>query len=291
MKILYLPFALRIPLSALLFCLSCGPFHPLPPASRLSITFLDVGQGDASLIETASGKAILVDAGSRGCGSDTLLLNQGVSILDDFILSHPHEDHYGNLRTLLDRFLIKRVVLPFSALPPSSEEFADLLAFITDTLHLDTLILRAGESLPGYEGLRLLCLWPDTLPFIRQMNDSVNARSLVLRVNFGNASILLTGDMELGAEAEMLLSGRMQTVSLLKVAHHGSPNASSRAFLHALSPWVSIISAGAGNSYGHPDSVVLQNLGVDGGRVYRTDRDGTLRFTLDREGNVRIGGR
>jgi competence protein ComEC len=265
---------------------SCGRavnpgLHPLA-----SVAFLDVGQGDAALIRTVAGKTILIDAGSNDCGSDTLLANRGVIRIDDLILSHPHEDHYGNMRRILERFPVQRVLFNRTACSGAIDpDFRRLLSCITDSLGLDTMILSAGKVIQEDSVSSILCLWPDTAPLSPDIDDTVNALSLVLQVRLGAASLLFTGDINFNVEKRVVEFPCLGS-AILKVAHHGSKNATSHAFLAAISPLISIVSVGANNDYGHPEEELLARLNFSGGRVFRTDKNGTVSFWLDTEGNV-----
>lgn len=110
---------------------------------------------------------------------------------------------------------------------------------------------------------------------------SWNDQSLVVRIDYGDASFLFTGDMEYAAESSLLQSGCALDADVLKVAHHGSQSSSSMAFLRAVSPRVSVISVGEGNAYGHPGDAALQRLRETGTRIMRTDQLGTVTVSTD----------
>jgi len=277
----------RLLLPALLSLLaSCG--RPVSPVHRTlsAVTFLDVGQGDAALIRTASGKTILIDAGSRQCGSDTLLSGLGVRQIDELVISHAHEDHYGNVRRILDAFPVKRVIFNRAVFDSGADPgFMHLHAYVTDSLRLDTLVLSAGRSIQEDSASTLRCLWPDTAPLPPDIDDTVNALSLVLQIRMGAASLLFTGDINFGVE-KRLVDMRDVRSAILKVAHHGSRSAGSHAFLEAVSPLISVISVGTDNTYGHPEEELLERLNSCGGRIFRTDRDGSKTFRLEMDGEV-----
>ena len=274
----------------LAFLQGCARANSPIQKPRLSITFLDVGQGDAELVRTPEGKTVLIDAGSQGCGSDTLLDKLGVTVIDDFILTHPHEDHYGNLRTLLGKFAVKRISFNRPDYPKSQyPDFAGLFQYITDTLRLDTLVLSSGRNLPGYNSTHLLCLWPAPNAPSEGIADSINALSIVLAISYGASCAMFTGDINFDAEAQLVNNGLLVPAAVLKTAHHGSKNASSLAFLSALSPMMAIISVGVGNSYGHPEEETLGRLQSAGCAVMRTDLEGTIQLWMEADGSVLSG--
>ncbi len=268
---------------------SCSPLQATDKDKHLSIEFLDVGQGDACFLKTSEGKSVLVDAGSFGCGSDTLLKNMGVLEIDDLILTHPHEDHFGNIRTILDNFSVKRISFNRSDYQATTyPDFIGLFRYITDTLRIDTLILSSGRILPGYNNIEFLCLWPPNSASSEQLQDSVNALSIVLKVIHGKSSTLFTGDINFGVESALLKSNSITQVTALKVAHHGSKTSSSYEFLRALSPLISIISVGRYNNYGHPEEETLNRISTSGSKLFRTDINGSVGFKISQNGDVSL---
>jgi competence protein ComEC len=263
--------------------------HPAQKAFS-AVTFLDVGQGEAALIRTPSGKTILIDAGSDNCGSDTLLARMGVVRIDDFLLTHPHEDHYGNLRRILGSFAVGRVIFNRPGFPRGADAgFARLFSYIMDSLRLDTFVFSAGRSLEEDSLCSIFCLWPDTAPLSPDIEDTVNALSLVLQVRLGPSSIIFTGDINFSVEKRVVEARELRGI-VLKVAHHGSKYATSHEFLDAVAPLISVISAGTGNPFGHPDGETLARLASCGGKIFRTDRDGSVKLWFDAEGNMLLGG-
>lgn len=252
----------------------------------LAFTFLNVGQGDAALVRFPEGRVLLMDAGSEGCGSDMLLVNQGVRVIDDFVLSHPHEDHFGNLRAVLARCRVNRVIFNQADFPQNEyPDFYPLFRYITDTLRLDTLILSAGRPLPGYREAQIVSLSPGSSPCLTTGPDSVNERSLVLEIRYHEGAALFTGDIGFETEKQLLENGWLKPVRMLKVAHHGSKASTSAAFLRALSPLVSILSTGP-NSFGHPTAETLLRLSQNGTLLFRTDVQGTTRIWMDEAGGI-----
>jgi competence protein ComEC len=226
-----------------------------PADGRLRLTVLDVGQGDAIVVEMPDGRALVVDAGSGGpMRLDTgervvapFLWNRGIRRLAGLAVTHDDSDHAGGAGAIRRLFAIDE---EWAALnPPAPHRF-------------------------GGAGLAAL---PPTATDAGRRNEA----ALVLRIDMGLASFLLTSDIGVPRERELAASGARLDSMVLKVAHHGSRSSTSAEFLHAVNPRLAAISVGARNAYGHPDAGVVARLSGVGAQVYRTDRDGALIFETD----------
>jgi competence protein ComEC len=256
------------------------------PAGVARVTVLDVGQGDAILVEGGAGGRLLVDGGPD---PDRLLVALDRHLppwdrrIDAIILSHPHEDHVAGLALLLDRYRVTRVFEPGMRGPgPGYAAWAERLARPGAPIRQG---LATGDRL-GVDDIALRVLWPDRGTVPAEPPDTgtgINNVSIVLFGEVGGRSFLLTGDIEDGIDP-VLLTRRLPRVDLLKVAHHGSRTATTEAFVDAVRPGVAIASAGTGNPYGHPTRQTLDRLRSSGARVYRTDVDGTVTVTFEASG-------
>jgi len=253
-----------------------------PTETMLRVTFLDVGQGDAALIELPEGPRLLVDGGPGGArrfdvGERVLapfLWNRPLGHLDAVALSHWDVDHSGGLAAVLTRFSVGE--LWESGRPPraGAEETVAALA----RSRTPRRVLGAGQRL--WLGRALITvLGPAPGPPL-----ATNDQSLVLRLDWRGLSLLLVGDLGPYGEALLLERGGPLRVLALKVAHHGSRFSSSAAFLQAASPRLAIVSVGARNPFHHPSAEALGRLEAAGARVYRTDRDGAV--ILETDGRV-----
>ena len=249
------------------------------------LTVLDVGQGDAILLETSRGSRMLVDGGPD---PDRLLVALDERIpawdrrLDVVVLSHPHEDHVAGLAELLARYRVGRVFEPGMHGPgPGWKAWDAALAHGR--------IPRATISTGGHltlDDVHLSVLWPDRSAVPLQPPDAgtgINNVSIVFLGEVGRRRFLLAGDIEQAIDPILLERG-VPRVDVLKVAHHGSATASTDAFLDAARPAVAIASAGAGNPYGHPAPGTLARLRAHGARVLRTDQDGTVQLRISDAG-------
>jgi competence protein ComEC len=244
---------------------------------RLEVTVLDVGQGDAILIETPSGRDVLVDGGPgravlRGLG-DELAWNDRA--LDLVIVTHTQSDHALGLLDVLDRYDVRRVA---HGAPADDSMLARRLAAAVDAEGAVVQDVGAGDWFDLGDGLRLDVLSP---PPARELDEG-NDASVVLRLVFGKVSFLLTGDVEAGAERAIAENGAEVASTVLKVAHHGSATSSTRAFLDAVQPSVAVISSGAENQFGHPHKDVVGRLD-DYAAIFNTAERGAVHFETDGE--------
>jgi competence protein ComEC len=272
-----------LPVAALLLAMVVAAQQP---DGRLHLWVLDVGQGDAILLRTPEGHTALVDGGP---GATPLLNGIGERIpfwqrdLDLLVLTHPHQDHMMGFVDVLARYRVDQVVQThFTATGGVQAEWLRTL----ESRKLPVHYARRGEtfSFEGEPEVRLSVLHPaDPRAAYARSGDDVNDASLALRVTYGSHSILLAGDVQEEAEAEMSRLGEGIRSTLLKVAHHGSDTSSSLPFLEAVEPEVAIISVGEGNRFGHPSAETLEALRNVGAEVYRTDEDGTVEIIADRE--------
>ena len=252
------------------------------PDGVVRIVVLDVGQGDGILVEGGNGGRMVIDGGPDP-GRLLLALDERLPPwdrrIDILVLTHPHEDHVAGLAPILTRYRVGRVYEPGMIGPgPGYQAWTDAFAnggpphgrlSTGDRLTLDAIHFRV--------------LWPDPNRVPEHPPDggtSINNVSIVLLGQVGGQRFLLAGDVEEGVDPELLARG-LPTVDVLKVAHHGSKTASTRAFLEAVRPKVAVVSAGLGNPYGHPAPSTIDRLQELAGHTYRTDTDGTVEIALD----------
>ncbi len=238
-----------------------------PPAEggSLQVHFIDVGQADAALV-ICDGHYMLIDGGNAE-DSDLVysyLEHHGAKNLDYMVASHAHEDHIGGLSGALNYAKVDTALCPVTEY--SSKVFQNMVKYLE----------QQGKSLtvpaPGDKfdlgSARVEILGPV------QEYDDTNNTSIVLRIDYGETSFLFTGDMETGAEKDLLESGADVRATVLKAGHHGSDTSTGYQFLREVSPRYTVISVGEGNKYGHPSDEVLSRFRDAGTEVYRTDMQG-----------------
>jgi len=252
------------------------------PDGSVHLTMLDVGQGDAILVEGDRGGRLLVDGGPD---PDRLLVELDAHVppwdrrIDLVILTHPHEDHVAGLPLLLDRYRVDVVMEPGMSGPgPGYRAWQEELRVRgTKAGRLST-----GDRLT-LDRIAFGVLWPDRGSVPGEPADTgtaINNVSIVLLGTFGRERFLLAGDIEEAIDPVLLGRG-LPSVEVLKVAHHGSRTSSTAAFLEAIRPRIGLVSVGERNPYGHPAPATIDRLRAHRVQVLRTDVDGTVEVVLD----------
>jgi len=249
---------------------------------RLEITFPSLGQGDCILVEFPEGGCLLVDGGERFDTSQRapelvrLLLRNGITRVDAIVNTHPQSDHIGCLPEVLDHFPVGVVYhCGASGQGEAVQAFEEAL----EREGCKVLTVRRGQSIEGFPGakIEILCPNPDYLAYSEL---DVNYHSVVLRIEYGDFSCLLTGDIPAEVEQELVRLGLAEDCTVLKVPHHGSGLSSTPEFLDRLQPEVAVILVGR-NTFGHPHPRVVESLKSIGATTLRTDLDGTVRVITD----------
>ena len=275
-------FGLVLLVSLLLVSLcACGDaqYSAVAPG-EIRIHFIDVGQADSTLIRT-SDAVILVDSGGtdpvRAEALMRYLRRLRIDTVDCLILTHPHTDHIGGAALLLQNFTVRECRMIGAVTEEAA--FGELLS----ALSAEGCLVReayCGQT-ESFGELTLSVLSPDAMS-----TESLNDKSLVLRVSFHENTLLLPGDISAAKEEELLeiYGAEGLQAGILKAAHHGSHLSSGEAFLDAVSPQYTVLSCAEGNEYGYPTSELLERFWQRGIRVLRTDLDGTVVFSGDGEG-------
>ena len=244
------------------------------------VTFFDVGQGDAILLNSPGGTTLLLDGGPDGDLIEEKLREEGVEKVDLMISSHPHHDHLEGLNRVLSALTVGAVVYPGLEYDTATyQEFEHL----TSEFDLKTEVGRRGQKIRVEEGYTLEVLYSPR--DLTRIPENVNDWSLVLMAHWGGIDILFTGDMEEEAREALLEYGDDLDCDVLKVPHQGSDDGMTWELLEQCMPEVALISVGEDNEYGHPSPRVIELLEEFGAHVYRTDRDGDIKVLVD-EGEV-----
>lgn len=237
-----------------------------------------VGQGDAMLLTTPKGAQIIIDGGPNldlltVLGKHMPWFDRTIELL---ILTHPDSDHITALPEVLKRYRVEKIIM--TGTQHSSGRYA---AFIEQIKQQNIQLISPcfGTVIHSNDGIELQILWP-IIPKVGEKVPDANHESVVLRVVYGNESILLTGDIEAEAEQEILASGQIIQSTYLKIAHHGSKTSTTTEFLRAVQPNYAIISSGINNRFNHPHANIVQKLTNAHIPIWNTAKQGDFSLEL-----------
>ncbi|HEU4836294.1 MAG TPA: DNA internalization-related competence protein ComEC/Rec2 [Pyrinomonadaceae bacterium] len=265
----------------LLSILILHPFSSGRPAGNLRVDFLDVGQGDSALVTMPDGTTLLIDAGgntfdsTRRIGETVVseyLWWRGLSEIDYVLATHADADHIDGLNDVVKNFAVRSALI--ARRPVDDPEFAKFAQTLAHTnTHSET--IEAGDVI-RFGDVAVSVLWPPA-----GGEKSTNNDSIVLRLQYGERSILLTGDIEQAAERALLTSNSPLHADVIKVPHHGSKTSSTEAFVVATKPQFAIISVGRSSRFGHPHKEVVERWQSKGATVLTTGNSGTITIVSD----------
>ena len=269
--------------------------YPLAASTKknLTINFIDVGQGDSTLIRVDN-KNILIDGGgslysdSFDVGEKTLfpyLLDRGITYLDYVIVSHFDADHFQGLEYVINNIKVKNAII--SSLGQNSKEYETFLN-LAKKKKINIIYVKKGDSI-NFNNAKIEILYPDN----EIINDNAkNNNALVCKLIYNNFSMLFTGDIEEIAEKKILKlyekNKEKLRADVLKVGHHGSKTSSSYDFIKTVSPKIALIGVGKDNNFGHPNLGVIERLEKSGATIYRTDYMGEIELSIKSNGNMTI---
>ncbi|MCS7229027.1 MAG: DNA internalization-related competence protein ComEC/Rec2 [Candidatus Kryptonium sp.] len=262
-------------------------------SSNFEITVLDVGQGDAIFVQFPDGKNLLVDGGNKTFNFDPgeriiepFLKRKGVRRIDAILVTHPHNDHIGGIPYILENFEVGMVI--DNGLSYNSSIYQKYIEIIRKK-GIKHITARAGNKIELTEQARIYILHPTEF-FVKaketeknyNSGQEINNSSVVIKIQYGNNSFLLTGDAEKEAEEAMIrVYDTFLKSDWIKVGHHGSETSSSPAFVLKVKPQWAVISVGKYNKYNHPSDIVLRRYNLIGTKIHRTDEEGAGVFRSD----------
>ena len=253
------------------------------PGTELHVSFLDVGEGDAILIQKGSCQ-VLIDGGPSP-RAITLELSRQMPFwdrnIDLVVLTHPHQDHLAGLMEVMRRYNVAQVL--YSSLDYKSSLYDEWLRFISET-GIKSVAAYAGQRIDMGEGVVIDVLWPSG-NIIKGSESDIDNISVVLLIKTGKITFLLTGDCMCEAEWELIRARAVVNATVIKVAHHGSATSTMAEFLAVVNPQAAVICVGADNTFNFPSNTVVERLEerVGRGNIYRTDISGTISFITDGE--------
>jgi len=257
----------------------------------LEIHFIDVKQGDSTLMITPNNYVVLVDGGNNGKGHGVAeyIQSLGIDEIDLMIATHPDADHIGGLDEIITAMPVLHVMDNGQLHSRNTITYQDHLSAIENIdrtiIQQDTLWVVGDDT-----EIEIIVPYDDGNGFV----SDLNANSILLKVSYGGTSVLLTGDCEKICERRILAGdinnaiGNITKVDVLKVGHHGSKTSTSEEFLIRTNPELAIISVGK-NQWDLPKDIILDRLDTHESDIYRTDENGTIVVTIDANGNLLIG--
>lgn len=252
-------------------------------AADLRINFIDVGEGESVLIQTPNNKNILIDTGNLITGFKVVeyLRENNIIDLEYLIITHHDLDHIGGTFFVMQMLNVHKIRDNGQKLSRSNDVLRWYEVLIRKRNNYE--VLGAGDEIEIDE-VTLRAIWPKR-PFIF---SDFNSNSIVILMEYKDFGCLLTGDLTLSAEKEILKNTNDLKAEVLKVNHHGHSDANSEEFLKAVSPKISVISVDKDNFRGYPSQEVIQRLHTLNAKLYRTDRDGTITIKVSSVGDIKV---
>ncbi|MCX6734589.1 MAG: ComEC/Rec2 family competence protein [Candidatus Peregrinibacteria bacterium] len=248
------------------------------PDDKFHMYFLNIGQGDSTLIITPENHQILIDGGPKNYVLQQLdqVMPFFDKTIDLVVITHPHADHIDGLVEVLKRYEVNAILMTgVDYKSPSYDEFLKVAA----EKNIQTYIAKNDEDFI-FGAITLDVIYPDK-SMLGKKFINLNNSSIVMKVLYAGKTILMTGDMAFEEEDALMKTGLNLKADILKVGHHGSKTSSSQEFLNLVKPEIAIIQSGKGNSFGHPSKESLERLKAAGvQQIYRNDTDGRIEITF-----------
>ena len=247
----------------------------LDDADILKVYYVDVGQGDCTVIELPNDEIMMIDSGENGYEEMVIDFLDSINVkkIDYLIATHPHSDHIGGMAEVIDEYDIGKIYMP--DVVHTSQTFKNMLLEI-EKKNLSINKASRGKTIFEYPDFSAKILSP-----VSDDYEDLNNYSAVVKLSYKDNSFLFCGDVEKEVEEELLMIGEDIDCDVIKVAHHGSSTSSTYNFLEQSGFDMAVISCGADNDYGHPYDVVLKRINKFTNKVYRTDKSGNITILSD----------
>lgn len=260
----------------ILFLISCSTSSSVNYVDVMRVHYIDIGQGDAILVQV-NNKNLLIDSGPKENRKDIIsyLDSLNLSTIDYVIATHPHEDHIGNMSSIINKYNINHFYAP--KVTHTSKSFEKMIESLMcknkkiNVLDTNTKSINLGDN----------TYFHIYSPYPKDYGDNLNLYSAVFKIQYKNTTFLFTGDAETSNENEILKNNIDISADVLKVAHHGSSTSTSLKFLNSINPQIAVISVGNDNKYNHPSTETLSNIKKHVKYVYRTDLHGVIVLVSD----------
>jgi len=265
-----------------------------PINKNLEIYFVDVGQGDCTVIYTPSGKNIIIDGGEGNTdkydyGEKVVLpylLDRKIRKIDYMIISHADSDHIGGCFAILENLKVEKIILGLQS--KESDQLKDLIK-IAKEKKIEIKVVKSGDKLKIEKEVYIDILWPIEGEMVQE--NPLNNNSLVCKLIYKNFSMLFTGDIEKESEEKIVQfykNTNKLNSNILKIAHHGSKTSSSPTFIEKVKPQIALIGVSKNNKFGHPNNGVIERLKSRNIKIYRTDKNGEIDIKVDKNGKYNI---
>ena len=241
----------------------------------LKVHYVDVGQGDCTVIELPDGKIMMIDAGENGMENSVFEFLNSINVnkIDFLIATHPHSDHIGGMPEVIANYEIGEIYMP--DVTHSSYTFEKMIKNISKKgLSINKAV--AGKNIFSFDNLSADIISPENTEY-----ENLNNYSVVIKLSYGENVFLFCGDIEKEVEERLLLKNERIECDVIKTAHHGSSTSSGSSFLKRANPQIAVISCGIDNEYSHPHDEVLKRLAKIGTEIFRTDVSGTISVISD----------
>lgn len=239
--------------------------------------------GDCTVIESSSGKNIIIDTGEKENTVVEYLLDRQIKKVDYLIISHFDSDHCKNSVEIIEKLKVKNLVITKQT--KESNEFKETISKASEK-KVNIIVVQKGDTIKIDKDTYFEILWPNNEKIIKE--NPLNNNSMVAKMYYKTITVLFTGDIEEKAEKQILNEKIDIKSTILKIAHHGSKTSSTEEFLKSVNCKIALIGVGKNNKFGHPNEEIIKRLENNGNIIYRTDELGEITITINKNGKINV---